>query len=207
MYMNKLDLKKEQKAFYHPPSSSPVIVEIPPMNYLMVDGHGDPNTAPEFAAAIEAIYPLAYAIKFTAKKRLGLDYTVMPLEALWWADDMTSFTNGNKSNWDWTVLIRQPDFIESALVEEMRDQVARKSNPSWLGKLHFDMIHEGFCVQMMHIGPFSAEGPNIAWMHRYAVEQGYANNGKHHEIYLSDLRRTAPEKLKTVIRQPIKRIK
>jgi hypothetical protein len=205
--MSKLDLKQEQKAFYNPPSSNPVVVEIPPMNFLMVDGHGDPNTAPDYKAAIEAIFPLAYAIKFAVKKRQGLDYAVMPLEGLWWADDMASFTNGNKSAWDWTVMIRQPDFIEAALVEEMREQVARKSNPAWLGKLRFDMVHEGMCVQMMHHGPFSAEGPNIAWMHRYAEEQGCANNGKHHEIYLSDMRRTAPEKLKTVLRQPIKRIR
>jgi hypothetical protein len=207
MNMNKLDLKKEEKVFYSPSAKGPMCVEIPPMKYLMVDGHGDPNTAPEYQAALEALFPLAYAIKFTAKKRQGMDFAVMPLEGLWWADDMASFTNGDKSAWDWTMMIRQPDFIEYSLVEEMREQVARKNNPTWLGKIRFDMIHEGMCVQMMHHGPFSAEGPNIAWMHRFAQEQGCATNGKHHEIYLSDFRRTDPEKLRTVLRQPIKRIK
>jgi hypothetical protein len=205
--MDKIDLKKEQKEFYNPSSKNPVLVEIPPMKYLMVDGHGDPNTAVEYTLALEAVFSLSYSIKFAVKKRQGIDYGVMPLEGLWWSDDMSSFVNADKSAWDWTAMIRQPDFIEYDLVEEIRVEVAKKSNPAWLGKLRFDLVHEGMCVQMMHLGPFAAEGPNIAWMHRFAQEQGCALNGKHHEIYLSDFRRTAPEKLRTVIRQPIKRIK
>jgi hypothetical protein len=205
--MDKIDLKKEQKEFYNPPSKNPVLVEIPPMKYLMVDGHGDPNTAVEYTLALEAVFGLSYSIKFAVKKRQGIDYGVMPLEGLWWSEDMSSFVNADKSAWDWTAMIRQPDFIEYDLVEEIRAEVAKKSNPAWLGKLRFDLIHEGMCVQMMHLGPFTTEGPHIAWMHRFAQEQGCALNGKHHEIYLSDFRRTAPEKLRTVIRQPIKRIK
>jgi hypothetical protein len=204
--MKKIDFVKELKHLYSPPAKGPVRVEVPPMNYLMIDGAGDPNTAPAFAAGIEALFPLAYTLKFMVKKgALEIDYGVLPLEALWWAEDMTAFTTGDKSSWQWTLMIMQPEFITAEMVASALAEVKKKKKLPALERVRFEPFHEGACAQIMHIGPFSEEGPNIEKVHRFIKESGCSLSGKHHEIYLSDIRRAAPEKWKTVIRQPMTR--
>ena len=204
--MEKLDLIKQFKSLYTPSPKAPVIVDVPAFNILMIDGHGDPNTSPDYAAALSALFTCAYTLKFTIKKISGIDYHVMPMEGLWWAGDMNVFTNTpDKSSWDWTMMMVQPECVTPELFAAAGAQVAKKVGAELLSRLRFESYHEGPSVQLMHIGPFAAEGPNIARMHAFAKEQGYVQSGKHHEIYLSDFRRTAPEKLKTVLRQPIRK--
>lgn len=202
--MAKIDQKRELRHLYRPSHESPVIVDVPEMNFLMVDGKGDPNTAQEYRDAIEALYAVSYAIKFMVKRREGVDCVVMPLEGLWWTDDMTKFTVENKDMWKWTSMIMQPELVTENLVQEASDQVEKKKNPPALSKIRFESFHEGLSAQIMHIGPFSAEGPIIERLHDFIKENGYELRGKHHEIYLSDPRRAKPEKMKTVIRQPMK---
>ncbi|MFB0551290.1 MAG: GyrI-like domain-containing protein, partial [Nitrososphaeria archaeon] len=182
----------------------PVTVDVPEMNFLMVDGKGDPNTSQEYKDAIEALYPVSYALKFMVKRREGSDYVVMPREGLWWADDVTEFTMENKDAWKWTSMIMQPERVTEDLVQEAFDQVENKRGPPALSRMRFESFHEGLSAQITHIGPFSAEGPTIEKLHNFIKENGYELRGKHHEIYLSDPRRAKPEKMKTVIRQPIK---
>jgi hypothetical protein len=202
--VEKIDLKKELKNLYNPPPKEPVFVDVPVFNYLMVDGHGLPD-GPDAVAAIETLYAVAYTLKFTVKKEQAIDYGVMPLEGLWWSDDMNDFLLGNKSKWYWTYIIMQPDFITRPMVEKAVDEVKRKKNPAAIGKLKFEPLAEGKSAQIMHFGLYSAEGPNIQKVHHLIKEAGHTFDGqkqKHHEIYLSDPRRTAPEKVKTIIRQP-----
>jgi hypothetical protein len=201
----KIDYKKELKTLYNPPKKEPVIVDVPPMNYLMIDGKGDPNTAQEYKDAISTLYPLAYTIKFAVKKGMEIDFGVMPLEGLWWAPDMAKFSVEDKSDWLWTAMIMQPEHVTAKFFEEAVEQTREKKNPPSIDKVRFEAYHEGTCVQLMHIGPYADEAPNIERMHAYAFERGYTLRGKHHEIYLSDPNRTAPERLKTVIRQPIEK--
>jgi len=202
--MEKIDLKKELKSLYNPPTKEPVFVEIPELNYLMVDGHGLPD-GPDAVAAIEVLYPVAYTLKFTVKKEKAIDYGVMVLEGLWWSEDMNDFLNSNKANWQWTYMIMQPNFITPSMVEKAIDEVRRKKNPAAIDKVTFKPLAEGKSAQIMHIGPYSAEGPNIEKIHRLIKGSGHSFDGgkqKHHEIYMSDPRRTAADKLKTIIRQP-----
>lgn len=200
--IKRLDLKKVLKALYSAPSD-PLVVDIPPMNYLMIDGLGDPSTSPAYAAAIEALYGVAYTLKFTIKRSpAAIDYAVMPLEGLWWADDMQAFTKGDRAKWHWTAMILQPEFVTSAQVEVARAAVLLKHPSPALDLLRFERFAEGRAAQLLHIGPYNAEGENIARLHAFIGAQGAQLSGKHHEIYLSDPRRTAPEKLKTIIRQP-----
>jgi hypothetical protein len=202
--VEKIDLKKQLKAFYNPPTKEPVFVDVPVFNYLMVDGHGLPD-GPNAVAAIEALYNVAYTLKFTVKKEKAIDYGVMALEGLWWSNDMNDFLMGNKSNWHWTYIIMQPDFITRQMVETAIDDVRRKKKPAAIDKVKFGHLAEGRAAQIMHIGPYSAEGPNIEKVHRLIRDSGHTFDGlkqKHHEIYMSDPRRAAPEKLKTIIRQP-----
>lgn len=202
--MQKIDFTKELKHLYSPPTKGPVRVDVPAMNYLMIDGSGDPNTAPAFAAGVEALFSLAYTLKFMAKKGTpGIDYGVLPLEALWWADDMSAFATGDKSRWQWTVMIMQPEFITPEMVAAALAEVKKKKNLPALALVRFEAFHEGPGAQIMHIGPFSEEGPNIEKVHRFIEESGCQRRGKHHEIYLSDIRRAAPEKWKTIVRQPM----
>lgn len=203
--MKKIDFTKELKHLYNPPVKVPVRVDVPAMNYLMIDGAGDPNTAPAFAAGVEALFPLAYTLKFMVKKGpLAIDYGVLPLEALWWADTMTAFATGDKSSWQWTLMIMQPDFITPEMVASALAEVHKKKKLPALAQVRFEALAEGACAQIMHIGPFSEEGLNIEKVHRFIQESGGSLTGKHHEIYLSDIRRAAPEKWKTVIRQPLR---
>jgi hypothetical protein len=202
--MQKIDYKKELQHLYEPSVKDIKLVDVPEMNFLMIDGQGDPNTCQEFSDSVEALYALSYALKFMIKKgELQVDYGVMPLEGLWWADDMTHFSVEDKSNWKWTVMIMQPAPVTPALVAAAYEQVEAKKNPVALGWVRFKSFAEGRAAQIMHVGPFSEEGPTIERLHEYIQANGYACAGKHHEIYLSDIRKAAPENWKTVIRQPI----
>ena len=201
----KIDLKKTWKDLYNPSKKEPLIVDIPAFNFLKVDGHGDPNTSQEFKDAVSSLYPLAYALKFAVKKRQGIDYAVMPLEGLWWCEDMKNFSTDDKSKWDWILMILQPEWVTSDLVNEIHQEVKQKKNPPKIDQIRFEEYHEGLAVCLMHLGPFAEEGPKIQRMHKYAENQGYKITGKHHEIYLNDFTKTAPENLKTILRQPIRK--
>ncbi len=202
--MKKLDLKKELKHLYNPPAEV-VIVDVPEMNFLMIDGAGDPNTAEEYRDAVEALFSMSYALKFMVKRQKAIDYAVMPLEGLWWADDPAKFSSGEKAAWKWTSMIMQPEHVTSELVDEALEQTRKKKNLPALTKLRFEAFHEGLSAQTMHIGPYSAEGPTIAKIHALIQEKGYTPTGKHHEIHLSDPRKAAPEKMKTILRQPMRK--
>ena len=204
MFMTKIDFKKELKHFYNPSAKKVEIVDVPMMNFLMIDGSGDPNTAQEYKAAVEALFAVSYALKFMVKKEKGVDYGVLPLEGLWWTDDMTQFSMENKDVWKWTSMIMQPKYVTEDLVSKALEQVEKKKNPPALPKIRFESLHEGLSAQSMHIGLYSAEGPTIEKLHNFIKETGHELRGKHHEIYLSDPRRSKPEKMKTVIRQPMK---
>jgi len=202
----KVDLKKELKPFYAPPVGRFVLVDVPPMRYLMVDGKGDPNTAPAYARAVEWLYSVSYPVKFMSKNELGRDYTVMPLEGLWWADDMETFVSRQKDKWSWTMLIMQPEWISAAMVEAVVAKVRAKLGEPPPG-LRLETLHEGLCVQTMHVGSYDDEGPTLAKLHgEFLPENGLAETGHHHEIYIGDPRKTPPAKLRTVLRQPVRRI-
>lgn len=202
--MEKIDFKKQLKHLYSPSAKKVEIVEVPQMNFLMVGGEGNPNTAKSFSDAIEALYPLSYTLKFMVKKgEIGIDYGVAPLEALWWADDMSVFTTGDKDAWKWTVMIMQPEFITSEMVEKAKEGVEKKKKLVSMPLVRFEAFTEGKAAQILHIGPFSEEGPTIAKVHSFIEDNGCHRVGKHHEIYLSDMRRVAPEKWKTIVRQPM----
>ena len=176
------------------------------MQFLMIDGQGDPNTARAYTEAVEALYAVAYKIKFASKKQLQKDFTVMPLEGLWWAEDMSTFDAQNKASWLWTAMIMQPDWIDADMVERAKEAAAQKKELPALPKMRFETLAEGLAVQILYTGPYADEAPTIARLHTFIHENGYQRVGKHHEIYLSDPRRVAPEKLKTVIRQPVSRL-
>ncbi len=201
--MEKLDLKKQYKTLYAPSAKQFSILDVPPLQYIMVDGHGDPNTSKEYADALQTLYSLSYTLKFHVKKTLERDYAVMGLEGLWWVPDMKEFSITRKNDWDWTAMILQPDFITPELFEEAKRQAVAKGKAPLADKARLETYHEGTCVQIMYFGPYSDEGPTIANLHAHAAQQGYQLSGKHHEIYLTDVRRVAPEKNKTILRQPI----
>ncbi|MCD4753096.1 MAG: GyrI-like domain-containing protein [Anaerolineaceae bacterium] len=202
--MMKVDFKKTLKHLYNPPKKFGT-VNVPEMQFIMVDGHGDPNTAQEYKDAIEALYPVAYKMKFISKKMLEKDYVVPPLEGLWWAEDMETFHTREKSAWDWTLMIMTPDWITIEIFDDAVIQVRKAKNPTALDKVRLEGYHEGLSVQIMHIGSYDDEGPVLTKMHsEFIPENEFVEDGKHHEIYLSDPRRVAPEKLKTVLRQPVK---
>jgi hypothetical protein len=203
--VTKLDLKKELAPLYSPPSREVVEVDVPRLNFLMVDGQGDPNTSRAYADALEALYAVSYSLKFKVKKgAMTIDYGVMPLEGLWWADDLGDFRRGDRSAWKWTMMIVQPDFITGELVEDTLAEVHAKKDPVALPLVRFEALTEGRAAQIMHVGPFSEEGPTIERVHEFIDESGCDRSGKHHEIYLTDIRKAAPEKWKTVIRQPMR---
>ena len=199
--MAKIDYKKEFKARYRTSAKQVVEIDVPEMNFLMVEGKGEPES-PQYAAAVEALYSVSYTIKFMIKKA-GTDYGVMPLEGLWWADDMSDFVNDNKANWRWNMMIMQPPLVSEAIVQEAIQQVKTKKNPAAIDKLSFEPFTEGLAAQILHIGPFSEEGPTIEKVHQYIQGSGRQLRGRHHEIYLSDIRRAAPKNWKTIIRQPM----
>ena len=203
--MQKIDHKKILKHLYKPSAKKIEIVKVPKMNFLMVDGKGDPNTSQEFQDAVEAIFGLSYTIKFMIKKsEMAIDYAVMPLEGLWWVDDMSQFTMEDKSSWKWALMIMQPEIITPGLIKQGIEELHRKKNPEALPKIRFDSFEEGKSAQVMHIGPFSEEGPTVEKVHQFIEGNGFERRGKHHEIYLSDIRRGNPTNWRTVIRQPMK---
>lgn len=206
MTPTKVDLKKSLDA-YQARQLEFRLLDVPPMQYLMIDGHGDPNVSPEYTAALEALYPVAYSMKFASKRELGRDYVVMPLEGLWWADEMDAFTTArDKSRWDWTMMIMTPDWLDATAFEAATKKVAAQGKPARLGAVRLEPLSEGTCVQTLHVGAFDDEGPVLERLHHeFIKENGLRLAGKHHEIYLSDPRRTAPAKLRTVLRQPVTR--
>ncbi len=202
--MKKIDYKKELKHLYRPSAKKVETVVVPKINFLVIDGEGDPNTSQAFQDAIDVLYTLSYTLKFMIKRgEIGIDYGVLPLEGLWWADDMTSFSIENKEDWKWTLMIMQPEFVTKEMVQEAIEQVRVKKNPVSLPFVRFESFEEGKVAQIMHIGPFSEEGPTVEKVHSFIEESGSQRREKHHEIYLSDIRRAAPEKWKTIIRQPM----
>ena len=201
--MDKLDLKKALKALYAPSAKEPVLADVPSMQFLMIDGEGDPNESQAFQDAFPALYGMAYTLKFAARKAGLQDYVVMPPEALWWSDEAGGLDLADKSQWQWTLMIAQPDFIPEAMVAAAREQLEAKKDPAGLERLRFARYDEGRSAQVMHLGPYAEEGPTIERLHAFIRGQGFELRGKHHEIYLGDPRRTKPERLKTVVRQPV----
>lgn len=200
--MEKIDLKKKFKELYNPSAKNVTLVDVPKMNFLMVDGKGDPNTAQDYKDAVEVLFSVSYTLKFLIKKTEKIDFAVMPLEGLWWADDMSKFA-ADKSKWKWTAMIMQPkqvtkDHLAIAIVELKK----KKTLPA-LSKIRFESFHEGHSAQIMYFGPYANEGPTIQKIHEFIKQHNATLTGRHHEIYLSDPRRVAPEKLKTILRQPI----
>ena len=207
--MNKLDFKKQDRALYAGKLGQWDTVDVPEMLFLMIDGTGDPN-GPNYARALSALYPVGYALKFASKAN-DADFVVPPLEAVWWADDPGAFVRNDRSSWRWTAMLRMPeDLSEGDLCrtrESSREKLVRKGDAdvSALDEVRLDYVTEGTCLQTLHIGPYTAEAPVLAELHdRLMPERGLTFNGPHHEIYLSDPRRVAPEKLKTLLRQPVR---
>ncbi len=201
--MSKVDHKKELSQFYKPSAKQVTEITVPTMAFLMVDGHGDPNTSPAYTEAVEALFSVSYTSRFALKRSVpSYDYAVMPLEGLWWADDLSVFENNDRSNWKWTMMIMQPPLVTARTIEAAIATVGRKKSLPTLGKLRFEDFTEGRCAQTMHVGPFTEEGPTIQRVHDFILARG-ALSGKHHEIYLSDIRRADPRNWKTIIRQPM----
>lgn len=202
--MTKVNLTKEL-ADYYAADQRFRVVEIPRFTYLMIDGEGDPNSSQQYAESVAALYALSYGLKFMSKKELDRDYVVPPLEGLWWAEDMTSFRRRSKEEWSWTMMQLVPDWISSEQYQAVYRSVERKKPLARLDRVRKQAYQEGLCVQILHIGSYDDETSTLAHLHdEWLPANGYAERGKHHEIYLSDPRRVAPEKLKTILRQPIK---
>jgi hypothetical protein len=207
--MSAVDLVRQLKPLYSPPSKAPVIVEVPDLAFLMLDGRGDPDSSEAYQAALQALYGAAYTLKFTLKKAdPGRDFKVAPLEGLWWTggeppslDDLQS----ERGAWNWTMMIAVPDEVTAAEVAAAADAAARRRPLPAAGLVRLERFAEGEAAQVMHIGPYAEEAPTIARLHEFVAEQGYELRGRHHEIYLGDPRRTAPERLKTVLRHPVER--
>jgi hypothetical protein len=210
--MERFDPKKMYKELYLPSTEEVAIVDVPEMGFLMVDGKGDPNTSKDFMDAVDALYSIAYTMKFMLKKeKVPYDFVVSPLEGLWWTrDEGGGFDYGSKDEWKWTVMIMQPDHVTGGHLERAKSEIRAKRLkkkepvPAALDKVRLERFHEGPCVTIMHIGPFAAERPKIERMHAFAKGKGRSITGKHHEIYMSDPRRTPEAKWRTVLRQPIK---
>ncbi|HWJ84658.1 MAG TPA: GyrI-like domain-containing protein [Cellulomonas sp.] len=198
-----VDLKKEI-ATYRAPHGTFEVVTVAPARFLMVDGHGDPNSSQAYQDALQSLYPLAYGLKFLSKRELARDYTVMPLEGLWWSDDMSTFTQArDKSRWDWTLMNLVPGWLTAEDVEAARSSVARRGGAPLLDAVRLEPFDEGQVVQTLHVGPYDDEGPVLVRMHALIEARGLRMAGTHHEVYLSDPRRTAPAKLRTILRQPV----
>ncbi|MGR0161398.1 GyrI-like domain-containing protein [Paenarthrobacter nitroguajacolicus] len=201
----KIDFKKQIPS-YTAKHGQFAVVTVPTLQFLMIDGHGDPNSAQSYRDALATLYPVAYKLKFFSKTELAQDYTVVPLEALWWSDDMESFTSArDKSRWDWTLMNMVPDWITQDHLGIAVEGIAKKGDAPLLEALRLEPLNEGLCVQTLHIGPYDQEGPVLEEMHnKFIPGKSLLMTGRHHEIYLGDPRRTAPEKLKTILRQPVR---
>jgi hypothetical protein len=205
--MSKIDFKSEYKSLYSAPSKDFVLIDVPPLTYLMYDGAGDPNTVAEYKQAVEALYSLSYTLKFMSKRAFDRDYVVGPLEGLWWADDMSTFVTRQKAKWSWTMMILQPDWITVDHVRAALSEVMMKKGLPGVEKARLEVLDEGLSAQILHIGSYDEEGPTLKRLHEeWLPANGLKETGKHHEIYLGDPRKVAPEKLRTLLRQPVKRI-
>lgn len=204
--MEKIDFKKTLKPLYGPTLRQGMhIVEVPAMRFLMADGKGDPNTVPAYAEAVQALYTVAYAIKFASKKQLERDYVVPPLEGLWWSKDMSSFITSEKDKWEWTMMLMIPDWVGPAMIDAAFKKVREKKTPAAIEAVRVETLEEGRAAQVLHVGPYDDEGPVLEKLHKaFIPSHGLSLVGKHHEIYLSDPRRAAPEKLRTILRQPVR---
>ncbi len=191
------------EALYKVKATQPEIVHVTAFNFVKIDGQGDPNTSETYRNAVEALYTVSYALKFTLKRNALLEYKVFPLEGLWWADEYEAFSTDRKGDWRWTLMIAQPPEVTQEHFVNVLEEVRRKKNPLALERLRFESFDEGLSAQVMHIGPYGEEAPTIERLHTFILEGGHRLSGLHHEIYLGDPRRAKPEKLKTVIRQPI----
>jgi hypothetical protein len=197
------DVKRELKELYAPKNTTWALIDVPEQQFLAIDGRGNPNTADTYASAVEAVYAVAYTIKFASKRDGGRDFVVAPLEGLWWSDNPANFTNRAKDTWQWTMLISQPDWITKDMVEDAKAAALTKKKLPAMANIRHHTLHEGLCAQALHIGSYDDEGPLIATLHdEYLPAQNLRESGLHHEVYLGDPRRTDPAKLKTVLRQP-----
>lgn len=202
--MTKVDLRKELKHLYAPSAKAVVEVQVPAFTFLMIDGQGDPNHSTAYAEAVEALFTVSYTAKFMLKKApKGRDYAVMPLEGLWWADDLNAFVQGDRAKWRWTMMIMQPAFVPESVLRAAISEAAAKKKLPGIARLRIEQFEEGRCAQTLHIGPFTEEGPTIERVHAH-IQARSALAGKHHEIYLTDIRRADPARWKTIIRQPMK---
>lgn len=201
--MDKVDLKAERRDLYAPPRGRFTEVVVPRMTFLAVDGHGDPNTSEDYRDAVQALFSVSYAAKSLSRRELGRDHVVLPLEGLWSADDWTAFERRAKQDWSWTMLVRQPDWLDADLLDRARDGVRAKGLPA-LDLLRRRTLEEGRCVQTLHVGSYDDEAPLLRRLHtEHLPEHGLVPTGAHHEIYLNDPRRTLPARLRTVLRQPV----
>jgi len=201
--MASIDLKKTYKEHYSGKPGVMTVVDVPARPFLMIDGHGDPNTAAEYQDAVTTLYPLAYALRAEIKKETGDGYTVMPLEGLWWAPDMTKFRVDDKTDWLWTAMICLPEIVTAEMFDAVLPEVSKTKDLPAADKARFEMFEEGLAAQVMYLGAYSDEGPTIAFLHEFIKAEGHQLSGKHHEIYLSDPRKVEAAKLKTIIRQPM----
>ena len=200
----KLDYKRELRELYGLQAGPPMIVDVPELSFLMVDGIGDPNTSRDYVESVEALFAVSYRVKFAVKRGAeGIDYGVMPLEGLWWVDDMSTFSLDDKSSWSWTAMIMQPKVVTDELVRRSILEASKRKPLPAAAKLRLDRFGEGLAAQVLHTSPYSAQEPTIERLHAFVVEAGHRLRGKHHEVYLSDPSRADPAKLRTIIRQPI----
>jgi hypothetical protein len=199
----KIDFRTERRDLYSPSAADFGVVDVPAFRFAMVNGHGDPNTSPDYARAVEALYSVSYAAKFASKADLDRDYVVGPLEGLWDAERMAAFVDRSKDEWSWTMMIRQPDWLTAELWDQAVAKAAKKREG--VDSVRLGTLEEGLAVQILHVGSYDDEAPTIARLHgEFLPQHSYVENGRHHEIYLSDPRRVEAAKLKTVLRQPVR---
>jgi hypothetical protein len=203
--LTKIDHARELSRLYRP-HKEPELVDVPPMRFLTVDGHGDPNDSQVFREAVRALYAVAYGLKFAVRRLDAIDYKVMPLEGLWWIPNARVWDFEDKSDWDWTLMVMQPDFVTDGLVREVVDEGEQKKIAA-VDRIRFETFEEGSAGQILHSGPFSEERPTLERLHTFIRGQGLIPVGKHHEIYLSDPGRTRPERLRTILRQPVAEVR
>lgn len=204
--MEKLDFKRQLKHLYSPSNKIINLVDVPRMKFLWIDSEESQNADQSFKDASEALVRLSYTIKFIVKRsEIGIDYVSMPLEGIWWNNEKT-FNVENKDKIKWALCIMQPDFVTEAILKEGIERTRKKKELYFLDKIKLDSFEEGLCVQIMHVGPYEQENDTIDKIQAYLDVNGYELNGGCHEIFLGDPRRARPENLKTIIRQPIRKI-
>lgn len=204
--MGKIDFKKVASKLYAPKNEDWLAALVPTMQYLMIDGEGNPNTSKEYESAVMALYSIAYPLKFMSKREIGKDYVVPPLEGLWYAEDMSVFEKFDKDSYKWTMMIMQPDWITKEMFNSAVAAAQKKSPKLPCSNVRLQSYDEGLCLQLLHIGSYDDEAPKLHYLHHELMpSKGYDFSGHHHEIYLSDPRKVSPEKLKTILRQPVKK--